>query len=487
MNMTESSAQATTQAQAQGGWFALGGGVIGVALLWTVRAFIPDAAWINVRYAEHLAAGLGPVWNAGGPAVEGFAAPLLVIGEAALRAVGLDPLVGARLAGVLSLLATVGMVWRQGRALFGPLSAGIGAFLVGSTPALALWGASGLETLPLTLLHTAILLDAARDDGGSPRRAGWMLALVPWLRPEGTLIAALLGTLVVFAAPTPRLRALPVFGPVFLSIFALAVLRFAVFGHLLPTSVGFRFGSDEPGETVRDILERVGPLLPFAVLAVARAPRPAGRLAIAVLAASALSLVSMDHLTDFGRHLLPVWPLACLLAGAGVVTLGGRSPVGAVVAAAGLTLGLAVLKTPHTATQTVAAFADRYQECKAEVRVQAAAYLRSELAPGETYGAVDAGLLSVQTGGANLDLMGHNDPNFYETSGLSFRERAPVILASPPDWLLLRSDSVSGIFKPRYSIEIELEKLPAFEATYMHVNTISIPDCDYVLWVFWRP
>lgn len=474
-------------AQAQGRWFAIGGAVIAGMLAWTVRAFIPDAAWINVRYAEHLAQGLGPVWNAGGPSVEGFASPLLLLGATGLRALGLDPLLGARFAGVFAALTTVWLVWRQGRALFGPLAAGIGAFLVGSTPALALWGVSGLETLPLTLLQTFILLDAAREDAGSPRRAGWLLALVPWIRPEGALTAALLGVFVVFAGQTPRARAAPAFAPIVASILLLAGVRMALFGHLLPTSVGFRFGSDEPGETVRDIFERVGPLLPFAVLAVARTPRSAGRLAVAVAALSVLSVVSMDHLTDFGRHLLPVWPVACLLAGAGLVTLGGRTAASAVVAVAGLTLGLAVLKTPHTATQTVAAFADRYQECKAEVRTQAAAYLRTQLQPGETYGAVDVGLLSVLAGGTNLDLMGHNDPDFYETSRLSFRARAPLILASPPDWVLLRSDSVSGIIKPRYSIEIEMEKLPAFEATYMHVNTVAIPDCDYVLWVFWRP
>lgn len=473
--------------RAEGRWFAVGGAVVALALMWTVRAFIPDAAWFNVRYAEHLTQGLGFVWNAAGPPVEGFSAPLLLLGETALRASGLDPLEGARLGGVAATLATVALVWRQGRVLFGPFAAGVGAFLVGCTPALALWAVSGLETLPLTLLQTWVLLNAAREDGGSPGRAGVVLALLPWLRPEGMLIAALLAAIVVFAGEARSTRAKAVFPPILVSFALLEALRFGIFGHLLPTSVGFRFGSDEPGETVRDILERVGPLLPFAVLAVARNARSAGLLAASVVTASALSLVSMDHLTDFGRHLLPVWPVACLLAGAGIAALGaGR--IGAVaMSVAGVTLGAALLMTPHTAAKTVRGFAARYQECRAEVRAQAADYLRAELAPDDVYAAVDAGLLSVLAGGNNLDLIGLNDPQFYDTSRLSFRQRAPGILAAPPNWLLLRSDSLSGILKPRYSIEIEMEKLPAFESTYMHVNTISIPDCDYVLWVFWRP
>ena len=47
-----------------------------------LRGFVTDDAWISVRYAENLAAGHGPVWNPGGPRVEGYSNPALVALEA---------------------------------------------------------------------------------------------------------------------------------------------------------------------------------------------------------------------------------------------------------------------------------------------------------------------------------------------------------------------------------------------------------------------
>src|SRR3954451_423495 len=73
------------------GFLALGG---------LERHFVADDDSITTRYADNLAGGLGCVWNAGGPRVEGFSNPALVLAEAAGKLAGLGALTLARVAGV---------------------------------------------------------------------------------------------------------------------------------------------------------------------------------------------------------------------------------------------------------------------------------------------------------------------------------------------------------------------------------------------------
>ena len=60
---------------------------------WMVRRFwfVTDDAYISFRYARHLGAGHGLVWNPGEAPVEGFTNLLLVILVAPFTRLGLDP------------------------------------------------------------------------------------------------------------------------------------------------------------------------------------------------------------------------------------------------------------------------------------------------------------------------------------------------------------------------------------------------------------
>src|SRR6185436_20933064 len=91
-------------------WAALPAGervAFGLALAWLAVAEAAfagvtyDDAWISLRYAEHLAGGLGWVFNPG-ERVEGASNPLWVLGLAGATALGLPAMTAAKLAGGLA-------------------------------------------------------------------------------------------------------------------------------------------------------------------------------------------------------------------------------------------------------------------------------------------------------------------------------------------------------------------------------------------------
>ena len=106
---------------------------------WVLRGFVTDDSWISVRYAENLAAGAGPVWNPGGPRVEGFSNPLLVYVEAVAAAAGWDAMAAARTVGVVSGLAYVLLVTLGARAVVGDAAAAVGGLLTAVSAPFALW------------------------------------------------------------------------------------------------------------------------------------------------------------------------------------------------------------------------------------------------------------------------------------------------------------------------------------------------------------
>ena len=60
-----------------------------------------DDAFITFRYAQNLVEGLGPVYNPG-ERVEGYSSPIWMLGSAIAIAVGADPVVSSKWAGLLA-------------------------------------------------------------------------------------------------------------------------------------------------------------------------------------------------------------------------------------------------------------------------------------------------------------------------------------------------------------------------------------------------
>src|SRR3989337_1875611 len=73
--------------------------------------FFADDAFISLRYALHLAQGLGPNWNAQGH-VEGYTSFLHMASLAALAKLGLDLVPTAQTLGALAVVGTFVLVFR---------------------------------------------------------------------------------------------------------------------------------------------------------------------------------------------------------------------------------------------------------------------------------------------------------------------------------------------------------------------------------------
>ncbi|MBE7466509.1 MAG: hypothetical protein HS116_23820 [Planctomycetes bacterium] len=180
------------------------GGVQGARHWWYC-----DDAFIGYRYAQHLAAGEGLVFNPG-ERVEGYTDLLWVLWNALPFYFGSGPEVWANLSGLTSYVACLGLLGvlqqSRARALYAeraaqawPLAALAGAL----HPDWNDYATSGIETTPFALAVLAAYAVLIWKEL-TPRRAAWAGALfgvATLLRPEGLMLGALGGLYVLWQAP----------------------------------------------------------------------------------------------------------------------------------------------------------------------------------------------------------------------------------------------------------------------------------------------
>jgi arabinofuranosyltransferase len=202
-----------------------------------------DAAML-LRYAQHLAAGHGIVWNIGEPPVDGATDFLFLVAVALLNRLGLGLETAAQAIGLASHALTVAGVYLGPRVLFGasPLLCIPGAVFVAAGPGLCHVAADyGTPFFALWAL-AAFLLAArlARAEGTELRRGALLFALAGLVlglaRPEGVFLAVFLLAAVLYVrggagGGTVVLAFLGVFLTLGLAYFA---WRWHYFGHPLP-------------------------------------------------------------------------------------------------------------------------------------------------------------------------------------------------------------------------------------------------------------
>jgi hypothetical protein len=207
-----------------------------------------DDAFISFRYAENFVAGHGIVFNPG-ERVEGYTNFLWVMAISPFLAAGADPLLVARILGVLASLGTLLAVFRFGpRCDDRPELAWVAPILVGGSPAFCLWATGGLEA-PLFACLVAWAVGIASDGaerGEAPLASAVLVGLAALTRPEGALVAGLLALALLLANRRrdfllPWLRYCAVFAVIFLPYF---LWRWTYYDALLPNTfyakVGFR-------------------------------------------------------------------------------------------------------------------------------------------------------------------------------------------------------------------------------------------------------
>lgn len=463
------------------------------ALYWSVRVFQTDDAYITLRHAERIAAGDGPVWNAGGPLCEGFSNPLLLYIEVAVLALGGDGMAAARVVGFASAAALLVLMRRLGTPVFGATAAAGGAFLMATWSPFAFWSHSGLETASVALVITVGGLLLAGPGGGRPLAAGLVLSLLPWLRPEGPIPALVLAFasqgfgLLSFGKRRAALgRLLQIAGPVIVSSVVLEMLRWGIYGHLAPNSAVLKMGVGESGRVTFAFLKQLWPALPL-LAAGFLTLRGRGWLLLAPASVwFAGSIGAWDNVNEFGRFLLPTLPALMFVAATGIEALARASGSGWVVSAGGIaTLAVVQLTWPNVAAAETAEFAKTYKSCKTAVRRSAGLWIREHAPPDAVYGLVDVGLVTWIAGGTALDTLGLNDPRIQETGAQLWSDRAALVMSDQPDFLLLVSDHPTEL-DIRYEIDRAIAGHPDFAAHYRQVQILGVEDCAYRLFIFGR-
>ncbi|MCB9665346.1 MAG: hypothetical protein H6732_14640 [Alphaproteobacteria bacterium] len=321
------------------------------------HAFLGDDAYISFRYAAHLAAGDGPVYNPG-ERVEGYTNPSWVALMALVLAAGGSPerasmWVGtASGAGVLLLLARVGpRPWTQPLAWLAPACLAVNR-------SFAAWSTGGLETTFFTLWVVAAFVAWTQERAhGRPGASAVWLVLAALTRPEGLLLGVLawLSWLPAWVrGRAGRTRGVAWTAAWLLPLAVHLAWRLHYYGHPLPNTfyakvsgawwsqgwVWLRWFADHHAAVL---------LLPLVGAAVALRPGLRTGGALVVLAAWVAELLYVGGDRFEFRLMVPALPFLFLLAADGVVAaidrLGRRAGVLALVP-----LGCAMLPTVVTPT-----------------------------------------------------------------------------------------------------------------------------------------
>lgn len=165
---------------------ALAGSVVARLL---VGPLTIDDAFITFRYSEHLASGLGFVYNAPDH-VLGTSTPLFALLMAVPAWLGLDLQVSAFVVSVLSDVVSLAVIAALLRRRGYTLAPVVAVVLVGLAPSVLIYSVSGMETS----LYVALVLSTVwAVDTGRWGLAAVCAALAALCRPEGALMAAGVG------------------------------------------------------------------------------------------------------------------------------------------------------------------------------------------------------------------------------------------------------------------------------------------------------
>ena len=404
-----------------------------------MRDFTVDDALISVRYARHLADGVGYRFNAGGPSTDGVtplpwpfllapfahAPPLVVLARA--KALGF----------VTWAFAAAGWGRAVGQTEASKVAKGAAVLLLALCLPVAAHAVSGMETAVAMALATF----------ASVAEGTWVVCLVAGvaasLRPEMVVWAA------VFAAGVgPLVRAVP---RVLVAVapFALcALVRIAVFGHPAPLAV-----SAKPSDLTHGLvyaaaaaLVSLAPVAVCAPIALARTADRATALAIAGVAHFATLIAVGGDWMPFARLAAPIVP--SLLYAFVLASPRMSRPFAALrVAVAGaLAVHLLVRAAP----------AGRHVGSHAAALIEAA---RPVLAGAHRIASIDVGWPTAASDAEIVDLGGLTDPEIAALPGGNTSKHVDpaVLLARDPDVILLYWRNVGGERRFRDSLEARLD------------------------------
>ncbi|MFL5354494.1 glycosyltransferase family 39 protein [Archangium sp.] len=449
--------------------------VLGLLLVVHTLLFFPmrvDDAFILLRYAENLAAGNGPVFNPG-ERVEGFTSPAMVVLEAALLRLGVEPLLAVKLFGILCGLVLLGVTMALARELSGSRAAGVLAgLLVALHTGVAVACINGLETAPFAALvalglYFHVRARSPRDEG----LAGLALALALLFRPEGGLPLAFIGVSALWRwreEPDRWRRWLALALPTLVLVVPVQALKAEWFGSLTPNTLLAKVPLDATGRLASglDYLAGYGTahygylaLLSLWALALKADPRFRLLALLATVWTGYIASVGGDWIPHY-RFLVPLVPLAAVGTATTLVfiwkLLGERPREGVrTPARAGLVLLAAAAVLPAALLELRSVLEEVHWGTRASVRAREplGPWLMSLAGPGTSVAMLDVGAVAYRSGLRVIDTGGLTDARvarvlhtshggyqgylfFPDKAGA--REIARVVLADEPSFVVLR-------------------------------------------------
>lgn len=326
-------------------WWRIGtlATILGLCLVHQLMfATLAEDAFISFRYAMNLAIGNGPVFNPG-ERVEGYSNFLWVLLIALPHALfTTDIVLVARILGIACTLGCVALAYLLAIRITGRGAAGVlAATLTAASSSLAAYGPSGLETPLFALLVLATLVALL---AGWTFSAGLLVALATMTRPDGVVIAVLLGLWLIIQLLCGRVRwhapILYVAGALVLAA-PWTLWRLDYYGYLMPNALAAKSGVpfDELLDQgwlyltgFRDAAWALLVLIPLAMLALllrlGRGPRYARGpvwlvLVLAIGHAAFVTAVGGDWMPAW-RLLAPAMPLAAVGLAASCVLVRGQ-------------------------------------------------------------------------------------------------------------------------------------------------------------------
>ncbi len=171
--------------------------------------YMPDDAYIGMRYAENAAGGEGLVFNPG-ERVEGYTNFLWVIILATAAKAGIPLVPGARILSLLFSAGTLLLAWRTCSAVIperekkmaGKGVAAAAPLVLAASVPFVTWALSGTEIPMFTFLLTAGILLLSTQRG--PRPVFAVFAVLTLVRPEGAAYYILAAILLIVRGEKPR-------------------------------------------------------------------------------------------------------------------------------------------------------------------------------------------------------------------------------------------------------------------------------------------
>lgn len=410
----------TTREAWLGLWAPLG---LCVLMMWRVRAWTVDDAYISYRYARNFARGEGLVYNVG-EHVEGYTNFLWTLILGLGMRLGVGPNLCAKALGAGACAATVFVVYRLSLKLRPQGSAPVAATWLFATSVVATgYAVWGLETPLFTLAiagGTLLFLEERERPGDFPW-SGLAFAVAGLTRPEAPLfvgiLMASLGRQAFARQNMLRLAcfAAPVLGHV--------AWRYGYYGSLVPNTLHAKTGGNAEQLRaglvyLRDYAMHAGLLVLIGLWGLARAIQERNRdlsILVVMIGAFACYLVAIggDWMPLF-RFVAPIEPFAFVIVGLSIRDVWDRGDRTVRLAlAAFLVLGMGQrLLHLHRAQKEVLEFHEPYWR---ETWASVGRFLADQ--PPGTIGIADIGVVGWITDYPVLDTLGLVDPVISRLSG----------------------------------------------------------------------